>query len=420
MDEIFGAQNFVACIANVNNPKGRSDDKYIATAHEYLIIYKRSDHISLRGWKPDEVITKRYNKVDKLGLKYREIDLRKTGDNDRKEDRENLFYSFYYNKTTQHFFASREDTEKIGYIRIVPLRDDGSFGNWRWKEETANTNITALLPKMMPVRKVWTVFERDYFVPGECVKPTSAWTKKEFNTERATESFVDLGFTKNDFPRTKPVGLIKAILEIATDKDSLVLDSFAGSGTTGHAVLDLNREDGGNRRFILVEMEDAIAREVTAERLRRVIARAKPTPQAVPTDTGDGLFAAETATEEEAAAPAAESSGEGFTFYTLGLPVIGEDGATPPGVPDALLARHIFYTETQARPPDALDLPLIGVHETVAYYLLRGDYSDDTDAGLPAHSGVRVVFADTISRSEAALKAGNVQAKHLPYDIKRG
>ena len=91
MDEIFGPRNFVACIANINNPKGRSDDKYVATAHEYVIIYKRSNVI-FGGWKPEERVIRRYNKKDADGIRYREIDLRKTGDNDQREDRENLFY----------------------------------------------------------------------------------------------------------------------------------------------------------------------------------------------------------------------------------------------------------------------------------------------------------------------------------------
>ncbi|GHU57175.1 hypothetical protein AGMMS49975_22120 [Clostridia bacterium] len=94
---LFAEENFLCQIANTNNPKGRSDDKYIATAHEYLVVYAKSQ-ISLDwyGFEPTEEIIKRYNKIDIDGKKYREIDLRKTGENDLREDRPNLFYYFYY------------------------------------------------------------------------------------------------------------------------------------------------------------------------------------------------------------------------------------------------------------------------------------------------------------------------------------
>jgi adenine-specific DNA-methyltransferase len=257
MDEIFGEDNFIACIANINNPKGRSDDKYIPTAHEYLLVYRKKD-VLFYGWEAEDNVIKRYNKVDSRGEKYREIDLRKTGDTDRREDRPNLFYWFYYNPETKDFYASREDEDKKGYTKIVPLREDGSEGNWRWELKTANNNLSRLVPKLMPVRKVWSVFEMDYLDPNERIKPTSAWTKKEFNTERGSEQFIELGFDKTIFPRPKPVGLIMRILETATNKESgdIILDIFAGSGTTAHAVLEMNQIDGGNRRFICIQLPE--------------------------------------------------------------------------------------------------------------------------------------------------------------------
>ncbi|MFP6812547.1 MAG: site-specific DNA-methyltransferase, partial [Moraxella sp.] len=95
--EIFGSSNFIGNIAVVNNPKGRSDQKNLATAHEYLLSFQKTDLASFKGFKAEEHITKRYNKEDEKGL-WREIDLRKTGDNDRAEDRPNMFYPFYWNE----------------------------------------------------------------------------------------------------------------------------------------------------------------------------------------------------------------------------------------------------------------------------------------------------------------------------------
>jgi adenine-specific DNA-methyltransferase len=279
MDEVFGVENFVTQIANINNPKGRSDDKYVPTAHEYLLVYKNSLEPKLYGWEPEDKVLKRYRKEDENGQKWREIDLRKTGDNDLREDRINLFYYFLFNNKTKQFYPTREEKIPKGFIQIKPVREDGKEGNWRWELNTAKDKIDVLFPKLMPKRKVWSVFEMDYFEADDKIKPTTAWTKKEFNSERGTESFVELGFDKNDFPKPKPVGLIRHILEFATDKNSIILDSFAGSGTTAQAVLELNNDDGGKRKFILVQMPEStvsepkknICKDLTRERIKRAI-----------------------------------------------------------------------------------------------------------------------------------------------------
>ncbi len=256
-DEIFGEENFVACIANVSNPKGRSDDKYIATAHEYILIYKKNEAL-FYGWKPDEKITKRYTKEDDMKI-YREIDLRKTGDNDKREDRPNLFYPFFYNKQTNDFkVEANADADMAGYIKILPSREDGVDGNWRWSKDSAQQKIKLLAPKYMKVRKKWTVFVKDYLTDDKRVKPTSAWTHKFVNSERGSEQFIDLNFEKNVFPSPKPVGTLLAMLEMCTENNDIILDFFAGSGTTADAVMQLNAEDGGNRKFILAQIDEPI------------------------------------------------------------------------------------------------------------------------------------------------------------------
>ncbi len=254
-DMVYGSENLIASVANISNPKGRSDQVNVATAHEYLLIHQLNDTV-LSGWKPEENILRRYNKTDEDGKVYREIDLRKTGDNDKREDRPNLFYFFLFNEETGDIQVSRSEDIPNGYVQIQPLRKDGSQGNWRWEAETAKKNISKLLPKLMVTRKVWTVFEKDYLTPEERVKPTSAWTKKEFNSERGSEQFFHLGFGKPDSLRPKPVGLIEHIVQLIKPDEAVALDYFAGSGTTGHAVINLNREDGGTRKYILVEMGD--------------------------------------------------------------------------------------------------------------------------------------------------------------------
>ena len=146
-DEIFGESNHVSTISNTNNPKGRSDDKYIATAHEYLfVIAKNIDSFHAYGFEAGDEILKRYNKIEN-NEKYREIDLRKTGDNDLRVDRPNLFYYFYHNETTGDLYPSRDAQAPDGYMQIKPIRKDGEEGNWRWGMDTAIDKISTLQAK---------------------------------------------------------------------------------------------------------------------------------------------------------------------------------------------------------------------------------------------------------------------------------
>lgn len=107
----------------------------------------------------------------------------------------------------------------------------------------------------MPTRKIWGVMQKDYLDNRELIKPTSAWIFKDVNSERGTEEFIELNFDKRIFLKPKPLGTIKRCLKLST-KDDIVLDFFSGSATTAHAVMQLNAEDGGNRKFIMVQLPE--------------------------------------------------------------------------------------------------------------------------------------------------------------------
>ena len=271
-DEILGTSNFVTEIACINKPSGRSDEKYIATAHESILIYKKSNLLTLGGFEPREKITCRYTKTDSNGDYYREEDLRKRGNQDERQDRPNMFYPFFYSTDTNDLIVGTNNEETPdGYIRIEPIKSKGVYGRWRWSRETAITQKAYLHPRYMPNKEQWSVFEWEYLKERGSVKPTTLWDFKDVNSERGSELFIKfLGFSKSDFENPKPVGTIERILKIATSPGDIILDSFAGSGTTAHAVLNMNKADGGNRKFILVEMMD-YAENITAERVRRVI-----------------------------------------------------------------------------------------------------------------------------------------------------
>lgn len=277
-DEILGGDNFVGQIAVINNPKGRSDQKNLATAHEYLLIFQKSDSLIFKGFKAEEHITKRYNKTDEQGL-WREIDLRKTGDNDRAEDRPNMYYPFYWNEKENILSLERGE----GNIEIFPMKNVQEQGCWRWGKDTAKNNLQNLFARYMPNKQQWSVFEKDYFDENNTIKSTTAWSFKDVNSERGTELFEKkLDFKKNIFQKPKPLGTIVRTLLLATNNNDLILDFFAGSGTTAHAVMQLNAEDNGNRKFICVQLPEktdekseafkagySTIAEISKERIRR-------------------------------------------------------------------------------------------------------------------------------------------------------
>ena len=266
--EVFGENNFVYTITNVNNPKGRSDDKFIATANEFLmVIAKNKAVLDLGGFEPDETITKRYTKEDNKG-KYREIDLRKTGDSDRREDRPQMFYYFVHDeiKDTLEVVNVEDISEYLDNkdLHVIkPIKDDGSDGRWRWGLNTAKEKIEKLLVRIMPSRGYLGVFEKDYLSDREKVTPTSVWAFKELNSERGSEAFIDLGFKKEVFSRPKPLGLFDRIFSITLTGDDIVVDLFSGSGTLGQALFNYNLKTQQKNKFILIQLDEETKKDTT-------------------------------------------------------------------------------------------------------------------------------------------------------------
>lgn len=232
------------------------------------------------------------------------------------------------------------------------------------------------------------------------------------STQSQSASLAEMGF---NFPFPKPVNLISYLISMIEGDDFIVLDSFAGSGTTGHAVLKQNAEDGGSRRFILAEMDENIARNVTAERVRRV---------------SQGYVNAKGAE--------VDGLGGGFQYCRLGKPLFDARGHIDPEVRFAELARFVWFMEagmglpasraSRSRPDT--DSPLLGVHEGRAVYLLYNGILKDRsiDGGnvlttpllqqLPVHDGPRVVYAARCAIGEARLRSLGITFRKLPYDLR--
>jgi len=165
-DEVFVEENFIANVSVINNLKGRSDAKYIATAHEHLLIYKKNLFETLGIPIPDEYIEE-YKLKDDKGY-YRLLGLRKRGDNSKREDRPNLFYSIYFEPYDSKWSLEIEKSKK--QIEIVPKLSDGSEGNWRWSKDTLLLRKEEIVIQKVRTRNEYDVFQKDYLHKKEEVK----------------------------------------------------------------------------------------------------------------------------------------------------------------------------------------------------------------------------------------------------------
>lgn len=206
------------------------------------------------------------------------------------------------------------------------------------------------------------------------------------------------------FSYPKPVDLISYLAAAFTSKDDVILDSFAGSGTTAHAILNLNKQEAGNRKFILIEMNEDSACNLIPKRLRHVI---------------DGHKKADLV-----------ATGGGYRFYHLGEAIFDEDGQINPEICFEHLAAHIWFSETRIPYTSKGDSPLLGIHNGKAYYLLyNGILGDKRPQGgnvltskilqiLPEHRGLKVIYGETTRLGPARLEEYNITFKQTPYDIK--
>ena len=224
----------------------------------------------------------------------------------------------------------------------------------------------------------------------------------EFGTNQRASNEVEKLFGKREFDFPKPVSLIENILQISTGQDAIILDSFAGSGTTAHAVLNMNKSDGGNRRFILVEMED-YADTITAERVKRVIK-----------GYGSGKNTV-------------EGTGGNFSFYEIGPILLLPNGDLNETVDVRKIREYVYYMETKEPLPAGAkpDEPyFLGLCRNTAYYF----YYDRDSVTTLDHAFLRTIktpadrytiYADLCTFSPETLEINHVTFKKIPRDIAR-
>jgi adenine-specific DNA-methyltransferase len=382
LDEIFGKSNFITTVIwqKVFSPKNTA--RHFSEDHDYVLVYaKNADY-----WTPNLL-----PRSDDQAATY------KNPDNDPRGPwtSGDLAARNFYGEGTYSI------TSPAG--RVIQGPPPGSY--WRVSQDK--------LHQMIADNRIWwgadglgvPRVKRFLSEVKQGVVPQTLWFYKDVgHTQDAKKELLSiLDFEKSEdvFITPKPTKIIERILQIASDPDSIILDSFAGSGTTAHAVLKLNQADGGNRRFIMIEMED-YAETITAERVRRVIAGYGP--------------------EEKKVA----GTGGGFSYLTLGPAVFSADGKLNPDVEDEALREYLWYAETKTALPKAKkNHPhCLGSCRGISYYFFykKGEETTLDYAFLKTiteKDDQYVIYADACSLDGEYLKSRGIQFKKIPRDIPR-
>lgn len=270
MDHIFGERNCLGDLAIVNNLRGRSDSSHFAIAHESLLVYgKDSNLVSIGGFALTDLQMSEYKMTDTIS-KFKPETLRKRGAGARREDAPNLFYPIYWNNKTEALSLERKSAKDV---EILPYFANGEESRWRWsKSKFLENHITELM--VLDTKGKPTVYVKMRLESGEgdlrTAKPKTVWQDPKYDSSSGTRMIKQL--IDASFNNPKPIEYITDILRISSKADSVILDFFAGSGTTLHAAAQLNAEDAGNRQCILVtNNENQIAKEVTLPRIKAVL-----------------------------------------------------------------------------------------------------------------------------------------------------
>lgn len=266
-DDIFGESNFVATLPKKGSG-GRQDSKLFAIVHEYVLCYAKNIEVYTAGREFKGEEDSKYPLIDEHGKKYKLQLLRKWGDNSHREDRPNLYYPIYFNHKRNSLDIEKTFDEDI---EIYPMLSDTEEGRWRWGKTTMLQNMKNKKVEVKKTKGKYIPYERIYQPSEPQTKPYTSWIDDIDNNSGSALLKNVLGADLFDYP--KPLDLITKVLKMSlSTKDYLVLDFFAGSGTTGQAVMELNQQDGGQRKFILcTNNENGICENVTYQRLKTVI-----------------------------------------------------------------------------------------------------------------------------------------------------
>ena len=395
-DEIFGAGNFVGQIIWFKKRKGSFLSKKLVSLTEYVLCYTKAQDIALFGGNPDnsesQPIVKRTNTRKTLTIPANIVKTKlkdgiyKAGVYGKGSSSSNLLDDVI----VRNNLITNEFQIEAPFTWTQKMFDDELENGTEILINTLNFQIRVIRKNNSSTKALPS------FIDGRECRATN---------EDAYELLRNIFKQERVFDFSKPHELVKRFVDATThfDKSSIILDSFAGSGTTAHAVLNLNKQDGGSRKFILVEMED-YAETITAERVRRVIKGYGPS-------TGSGTVT--------------EGTGGSFSYYELG-PELLKDGFINEDVSEQTIREYLYYTETNhALPTKNNGHPAhLGNFEGVAYYFV---YSKDKTttldskflASISEKSDRYVIYADNCVMPQKFLFDHDITFKKIPRDIQR-
>ena len=431
-DEIFGRNCFVADISWQRTYSTRNDSKGIVSEVEHILVYSGQP-----GWNP-----KKLPRTEEMDSKYKNPDhdiAMWRSDNayaPGAATHQGMVYAIQHPFTGELLYPSNgscwryqqdtmleimrgwceyelkeiDDAERRAAICGVPETEVRQGVQAIVLSEPLE--ISSIKAKMVYDKGPWPRFffskggkggiaRKTYLESVGGKPPTNYWSYENVgHTDEAAKTLRAIFNGRAAFETPKPYRLVERILQIAADENSIILDSFAGSGTTAHAVLNMNKADGGNRRFILIEMQD-YADSITAERVKRVIH-----------GYGEGKSAV-------------EGTGGNFCFYELGERLMLENGALNPDMDVQNIRNYIWYTETKKSLPD-IELDdnkyFLAVDGDIAYYFCYGKDSVTTLdrtflRAIRTKAERYIIYADQCAISDKELQKHNITFKKIPRDI---
>lgn len=373
-DEIFGGGNFIANVVWQKKYGPANDAKYFSQTHEYLVCLSKNKTV----WQPNLL------KRDDDQLKAF-----KNPDNDNRGLwRASDLSAKTYSASTDYPIEGPQ-----GDVFYPPNSRSWIVSKERFQELLKDNRITfGQNGKGRPMQKKFLSEVKD----GITIQ---TWWDRTFAGDNKIAKYeLKEIFPNNPFDTPKPSILLERIIAISTNKNSIILDSFAGSGTTAHAVLNLNKQDGGNRKFILIEMEN-YAESITAERVKRVI-------------KGYGQI---------------EGTGGSFDFYELGQPLFCEDGNLNEAVGIAKLREYVYYTETKSALLAAMHEDnaafLAKENDTAYYFHYEIDSITTLDytflASMKTKAEQYIIYADNCLLTADFMQKNHIIFKKIPRDITR-
>lgn len=391
-DEIFGANNFIDFFSWVKTETPANLSYKTKKSVEYIICYQKSKNdIKFRGLekesKSSNGLMNQTNAIKELRFPANIVD---TGLKD------GVYKAGPYG-TDSYDIQLLEDVQVKDGIFITPVKLQGKF---KWSQSNLDKEIsngTRISIRTIAFSPSYEKASYEPEVPWNIINRNFGVDTNEVASTLLTTIFGEKTF---DFP--KPVTLISYLANFINNKDAIILDSFAGSGTTAHAVLNLNKKDGGNRKFILVEMED-YAENITAERVRRVM-----------NGYGEGKNAV-------------AGTGGAFDYYELGASMFDQEKNLNEEIDEEKIREYIYYTETKHhldRERTEKAKYLLDTYNGTGYYFYyeREQLTTlgfDTLYVVTERAEQYVIYADICTLSKEDLAKRNIIFKKIPRDIKR-